>query len=41
VAGNAPWKKPTIEEGRHARPRLGTTGAAFRKAHPWLLERNR
>src|SRR6478609_9409193 len=31
---NAPWKKPTIEEGRHARPRLGTTGAASRKAHP-------
>jgi hypothetical protein len=31
---NAPWKKPTIEEGRHARPRLGTTGAASHKAHP-------
>src|ERR1700731_398451 len=31
---NAPWKKPTIEEGRHARPRLGTTGAASRKVHP-------
>jgi hypothetical protein len=31
---NAPWKKPTIEEGRHARPRPGTTGAASRKAHP-------
>ena len=23
-----------IEDGRHARPRPGTTGAAFRKAHP-------
>src|ERR1700693_1779520 len=23
-----------IEEGRHARPKPGTTGAAFRKAHP-------
>jgi RNA-directed DNA polymerase len=29
----APWKKPTIEEGRRARRRLGTTGAASRKAH--------
>jgi len=28
------WKKPMIEEGRHARPRLGTTGAASRRAHP-------
>jgi retron-type reverse transcriptase len=26
-------KKPMIEEGRHVRPRPGTTGAAFRKAH--------
>jgi retron-type reverse transcriptase len=31
---NAPWKKPMIEEGRHARPKPGTTGAAFRRAHP-------
>src|SRR5580658_2027377 len=31
---NAPLKKPMIEEGRHARPRLGTTGTAFRKGHP-------
>ena len=31
---HGPVKKPTNEEGRHARPRLGTTGAAFRKAHP-------
>src|ERR1700704_6883166 len=23
-----------IEEGRHARPKPGTTGAAFRRAHP-------
>ena len=27
-------EKPTNEDGRHARPRLGITGAAFRKAHP-------
>ena len=25
---NAPWKKPTIEEGRHARRKPGTNGAA-------------
>jgi len=31
---HCPSKRPTNEEGRHARPRLGTTGAAFRKAHP-------
>jgi hypothetical protein len=31
---NAPWKKPTNEERRHARPRPGTTGVAFRKVHP-------
>jgi hypothetical protein len=27
-------KKPTIQEGRHARPKPGTTGAASRKVHP-------
>ena len=31
---NAPWMKPMIEEGRHARPKPGTAGAAFRRAHP-------
>ena len=30
----APWKKPTIEDGGHARPRRGTSGAASRRAHP-------
>ena len=36
----APWKKPTIEDGGHARPRRGTSGAASRRAHPshrWLV----
>ena len=28
-----PWKKPTIEEGRGARPRPRTSGVAFRKVH--------
>ena len=27
----APWKKPTIEEGRHARRKPGINGAASRK----------
>ena len=30
----APWKKPTIAVGRHARPRRETSGAASRRAHP-------
>jgi RNA-directed DNA polymerase len=31
---DCPWEKPTIEDGRHARPRRGTSGAASRRAHP-------
>jgi hypothetical protein len=31
---DCPWKKRTIEDGRHARPRRETSGAAFRRAHP-------
>ena len=31
---DCPWKKPTIEDGGHARPRRETSGAAFRRARP-------
>jgi hypothetical protein len=31
---DTPLKKPTIEGGRSARPKLGTGGEAFRRAHP-------